>query len=94
DDLRFYEVTTFNEEYYVEQEREFVRQSNLESEFQEREEKYLQESRESRLLVQSKPFVISPTVQATDTSLPVANSSRHARRQLSRRTSLYKRRYQ
>jgi hypothetical protein len=38
DDERFYEETVYNEEYYIERERELIRQSNLEIELEELEE--------------------------------------------------------
>jgi hypothetical protein len=50
DDERFYEVTVYNEEYYKEQERELIRQSNLDLELEELEEKHLREMREVGLL--------------------------------------------
>jgi hypothetical protein len=37
DDERFYEETVYNEEYYIEQERELIRQSNLDLELEERQ---------------------------------------------------------
>ena len=40
DDERFYEETVYNEEYYIERERELIRQSNLEIELEELEEKH------------------------------------------------------
>ncbi len=42
DDERFYEETVYNEEYYIERERELIRQSNLEIELEELEEKHYQ----------------------------------------------------
>jgi hypothetical protein len=41
DDERFYEETSYNEEYYIERERELVRQSNLDLELEELEEKHI-----------------------------------------------------
>jgi len=41
DDERFYEETAYNEEYYIERERELVRQSNLDLELEELEEKHI-----------------------------------------------------
>ena len=46
DDERFYEETVYNEEYYIEQERELIRQSNLELELEELEEGQIREMRE------------------------------------------------
>jgi len=38
DDEQFYSKTVYNEDYYLEQEKELIRQSNLELEFEELEE--------------------------------------------------------
>ena len=35
DDERFYEETVYNEEYYIERERELIRQANLELELED-----------------------------------------------------------
>ena len=48
DDERFYEETVYNEEYYVELERELIRQSNLDLELEELEEKHVREMRKER----------------------------------------------
>jgi hypothetical protein len=37
DDERFYEESVYNEEYYIEQEQELIRQSNLDLELEELE---------------------------------------------------------
>ena len=50
DDERFYEETVYNEEYYIERERELIRQSNLELELEELEERHVREMREEDLL--------------------------------------------
>jgi hypothetical protein len=55
DDERFYEETVYNEEYYIEQERELIRQSNLELEPEELEERHIREMREEGLLLPVKP---------------------------------------
>ncbi len=57
DDEHFYEETVYNEQYYIEQERELIRQSNLDLELEEVEEKHLQEMREEGLL---RPVLIKP----------------------------------
>jgi hypothetical protein len=57
DDERFYEETAYNEEYYIERERELIRQSNLELEFEELEERHIREMREEGLL---RPVLIKP----------------------------------
>jgi hypothetical protein len=43
DDERFYEETARNEEYYIEWERELIRQSNLDLELEEIEEKHIRD---------------------------------------------------
>jgi hypothetical protein len=50
DDDRFYEETVYNEEYYIELERELIRQSNLELELEELEERHIREMGEEGLL--------------------------------------------
>jgi hypothetical protein len=57
DDERFYEETVYNEEYYIEQERELIRQSNLELELEELEERHIRELREEGPLL---PVLIKP----------------------------------
>ena len=49
-DERFYEETAYNEEYYIERERELIRQSNLDLELEELEERHVWEMREEDLL--------------------------------------------
>ena len=49
DDEKFYEETAYNEEYYIERERELIRQSNLDLELEELEERQIQEMREEGL---------------------------------------------
>jgi hypothetical protein len=50
DDERFYEQTAYNDEYYIERERESIRQSNLEIELEEIEEKHIRGMGEGLLL--------------------------------------------
>jgi len=57
DDKRFYEETAYNEEYYIEQERELIRQSNLDLELEELEEGYIREMRKEGLL---PPVLVKP----------------------------------
>jgi len=57
DDERFYEDTVSNEEYYTDRERELIRQSNLDLELEELEERHIQEMREEGLL---RPVLIDP----------------------------------
>ena len=59
DDERFYEETVYNEECYIERERELIRQSNLDLELEELEERQIQEMREEGLL---RPVLIKPEV--------------------------------
>jgi len=59
DDERFYEETVYNEEYYIERERELIRQSNLDLELEELEERHIQEMREEGLL---RPVLIKSEV--------------------------------
>jgi len=54
DDEKFYEETVYNEEYYIERERELIRQSNLDVEL---EEGQIREMREEGLL---RPVLIQP----------------------------------
>jgi hypothetical protein len=49
DDERFYEETAYNEEYYIERERELIRQSNLDLELEGLEERHIREIREEGL---------------------------------------------
>jgi hypothetical protein len=57
DDERFYEETVYNEEYYIEQDLELIRQSNLELDLEELEESHIREMREEGLL---RPVLIKP----------------------------------
>jgi len=50
DDEWFYEETVYNEEYYIERERELIRQSNLDLELEELEERQVREMPEEDLL--------------------------------------------
>jgi len=57
DDERFYEETVYNEKHYIEREPELIRQSNLELELDQIEERHIREMREDGLL---RPFLINP----------------------------------
>jgi hypothetical protein len=57
DDEGFYEETGYNEEYYIERERELIRQSNPELKLEELEERHVREMREEGLL---RPVLIKP----------------------------------
>ena len=59
DDEQFYEETVYNEEYYIERELELIRQSNLDLELEDLEERQIQEMREESLL---RPVHIKPEV--------------------------------
>jgi hypothetical protein len=50
DDEEFYEETIYNEEYYIERESELIRQSNLDLELEELEERQIRDIREEGLL--------------------------------------------
>jgi hypothetical protein len=64
DDERFYEETVYNEEYYIDRERELIRQSNLELELEELEEKHIREMGEEVLL---PPVLIKPGESESET---------------------------
>lgn len=57
DDEKFYEETVYNEEYYIEREQELIRQSNLDLELEELEERHIREMGEEGLL---RPVLIKP----------------------------------
>lgn len=57
DDEQFYGETVYNEEYYIEQERELMRQSNLDLELEELEERHIREMHEEGPL---RPVLIKP----------------------------------
>jgi hypothetical protein len=63
DDERFYEETLYNEEYYIDQELELIRQSNLELELDELEERPVREMRQEGLL---RPVLIKPGDSESD----------------------------
>jgi len=63
DDERFYEETVYNEEYYVERERELIRQSNLDLELEELEEKHIRDTTEKSL---PQPVLIKPVESESD----------------------------
>jgi hypothetical protein len=64
DDEQFYSKTVYNEDYYLEQEKELIRQSNLELEFEELEERHIREMREDGLL---RPVLIKPVESEPET---------------------------
>ena len=63
DDEGFYEETGYNEEYYIERERELIRESNLELKLEELEERHVREMREEGLL---RPVLIKPGESESD----------------------------
>jgi hypothetical protein len=64
DDEKFYEETVYNEEYYIERERELIRQSNLDLELEELEERHIQEMHEEGL---PRPILIKPGESESET---------------------------
>jgi len=66
DDEGFYEETVYNEEYYIERERELIRQSNLELELEELEERHIREMGEEGLL---PPVPIKPGESESETEV-------------------------
>ena len=64
DDEKFYEETVYNEEYYIERERELIRQSNLDLELEELEERHIREMREEGL---PRPILIKPGESESET---------------------------
>jgi hypothetical protein len=64
DDERFFEETVYNEEYYIERERELIRQSNLDLELEELEERHIREIREESL---QRPALIKPGESDSET---------------------------
>jgi hypothetical protein len=63
DDELFYEESVYNEEYYINRELELIRQTNLDLELEELEEKHLQEICEEGLL---RPVLIKPEVSESE----------------------------
>jgi hypothetical protein len=63
DDERFYEETVYNEEYYIDRERELIGQSNLDLDLDELEERHVREIREEDLL---RPVLIKPGESESD----------------------------
>jgi hypothetical protein len=57
DDEKFYRETVYNEDYYIEQEQEIIRQSNLELELERLEDENIRDMREEGLV---KPILIEP----------------------------------
>jgi hypothetical protein len=57
DDEKFYRETVYNEDYYLEQEQEMIRQSNLELELERLDDENIREMREEGLL---RPTLVRP----------------------------------
>ena len=73
DDEQYYKDTAYNEDYYIEQEQETIRQSNLELELERLEDETLREMREEGLL---RPTLVKPGESELKTYVPApANSS-------------------
>lgn len=73
DDEQFYRETVYNEDYYIEQEKEALRQSNLEFELERLEDEYIIEVREVGL---SRPVLIQSFEIKTDQNAQIpVNSS-------------------
>jgi hypothetical protein len=56
-DEQFYRETVYNEDYYIGQEQEMIRQSNLEIELERLEDENIREMREEGLL---RPTLVKP----------------------------------
>ena len=69
DDERFYEETVYNEEYYIEQEQELIRQSNLDLELEELEERRICEMGEEGLL---RPTLVKPGENKLEDDAPAS----------------------
>ncbi len=67
DDERFYEDTVYNEEYYIEREHELIRQSNLDLELEELEERHIREIGEKGL---PRPNLIKPDENKPEDDAP------------------------
>jgi hypothetical protein len=67
DDEQFYRGTVYNEDYYIEQEQEMIRESNLEIEMERLEDEAIREIREKELL---RPTLIKPGENKNETNAP------------------------
>lgn len=67
DDEQFYRDTVYNEDHYLEQENELIRQSNLDLELEELEDGYIREMREEGLL---RPTLVKLGEQKADNNAP------------------------
>jgi hypothetical protein len=72
DDEEFYRETVYNEEYYLEQEQELIRQSNLELELERLEDENMREMREEGLL---RPTLVKPGENDSEESEPTSEGS-------------------
>jgi hypothetical protein len=73
DDEKFYRETVYNEDYYLEQEQEMIRQSNLELELERLEDEDIREMREEGLL---RPTLVRPSEnEPEDNALAPESSS-------------------
>ena len=67
DDEQFYNNTVYNEDYYIEQEQEMIRESNLELELERLENESIREMREEGLL---RPTLVKPGENKPETKEP------------------------
>jgi hypothetical protein len=67
DDEQFYKETVYNEDYYIEQEQEMIRQSNLELELERLEDGSIREMREKGLL---RPTLVKPSKNNPEINAP------------------------
>ena len=67
DDEQFYNKTVYNEDYYIEQEQEMIRESNLELELERLENEAIREMREEGLL---RPTLVKPGENKSETNAP------------------------
>jgi hypothetical protein len=67
DDEKFYRETVHNEDYYIEQEQEMIRQSNLELELERLEDEAIRDLREEGLL---RPTLVKPGEDKPETEVP------------------------
>jgi hypothetical protein len=71
-DEKFYRETVYNEDYYLEQEQEMIRQSNLELELERLENENIRAVREEGLL---RPTLVKPGENDSEESEPASEGS-------------------
>jgi hypothetical protein len=72
DDEHFYGETIYNEDYYIEQEKELIRQSNLELELERLEDENIHEMREEGL---HRPTFVRVSEKEPEDNVPAPESS-------------------